>query len=221
MTTIWELWVSAGAGPVEARRFAALLAERLARACEDAGLELLAELRESDDSPRSIGLRVRGDVESALDGWLGTHALVHDSRKGRSGRHRGHRKRWFVSVGLARVGQPGQHGIDPREVELRFARSGGPGGQHVNTSSTAVQARHRPTGLAVRVSDSRSQAHNRELALERLAAKLREREAANQRSQAQDHRARRRALIRGQAIASWRLDDHRGLIAIATPATDD
>ncbi|HLT39538.1 MAG TPA: peptide chain release factor-like protein [Enhygromyxa sp.] len=221
MTGHWELWISAGTGPLEARRFVALLAERLARACEDAGLSLEAELRDSNDSPRSIGLRIRGDAERALDGWLGTHELVHDSRKARSGRHRGHRKRWFASVSLTPVCELRVEELDPRDVELRFARSGGPGGQHVNTSATAVQARHRPTGIAVRVSDSRSQAHNRELALARLCAKLGQREAASRRHHDRDQRARRFAVIRGRAIASWQIDGRHGLIVMATPATDD
>lgn len=210
MTGDWELWVSAGTGPLEARRFAALLAELLASVCADAGLSVLAELRDPDE--RSAIVLLRGDAAAALDGWMGTHALIHDSRKTRAGRHRGHRKRWFVSVQLVPSEAARSVRVDPREVELRFARSGGPGGQHVNTSSTAVQARHRSTGLAVRVSDSRSQAHNRELALERLAAKLREREAETQREQARGQRARRLTITRGQVIALWRLDDRQGLV---------
>jgi protein subunit release factor B len=60
----------------------------------------------------------------------------------------------------------------PGEVEEVFCRSGGPGGQHVNKVSTAVSLRHIPTGLTVRVSTSRSQAHNRAEAVRLLAAKI-------------------------------------------------
>jgi peptide chain release factor len=211
MTGYWHLWVSAGIGPVEARRLVVLLAERLARACEEAGLELLTELGESDEPPRSLCLRVRGDAETALHGWLGTHALIHDSRRDRGGHRRGHRKRWFVSVSLERVREAKPERLDPRDVELRFARSGGPGGQHVNTSSTAVQAWHRPSGMVVRVSDSRSQAHNRELALARLAEKLQAREHGTERVRAQEDRARRCEVTRGQAVATWRIDERHGL----------
>ncbi len=59
-------------------------------------------------------------------------------------------------------------GLDAADFEESFARSGGPGGQHVNKVSTAVTLRHRPSGLAVTVQDSRSQAMNRQLARERL-----------------------------------------------------
>ena len=81
--------------------------------------------------------------------------------------------------------------VDLNEVEIRVSRSGGPGGQHANTSDTAVEAvfditRSRSLGdrprslllgrvgpvVRARAADTRSQARNRELALERLADRL-------------------------------------------------
>lgn len=70
-------------------------------------------------------------------------------------------------------------GLDSADVEESFARSSGPGGQHVNKVSTAVTLRHRPSGLAVTVQDSRSQSANRQLARERLIAAI----AAHQRAE--------------------------------------
>ena len=61
-----------------------------------------------------------------------------------------------------------QLGIPAVDLEETFARSSGPGGQHVNKVSTAVTLRHRPSGISVTVQDSRSQAVNRKLARERL-----------------------------------------------------
>jgi protein subunit release factor B len=58
--------------------------------------------------------------------------------------------------------------ISEADLEESFARSSGPGGQHVNKVSTAVTLRHRPSGISVTVQDSRSQAINRKLARERL-----------------------------------------------------
>jgi protein subunit release factor B len=58
------------------------------------------------------------------------------------------------------------------DLEETFARSSGPGGQHVNKVSTSVTLRHRPTGISVTVQDSRSQAANRRIARERLAAAI-------------------------------------------------
>jgi peptide chain release factor len=58
--------------------------------------------------------------------------------------------------------------VSEADLEESFARSSGPGGQHVNKVATAVTLRHRPSGISVTVQDSRSQAVNRKLARERL-----------------------------------------------------
>ena len=58
--------------------------------------------------------------------------------------------------------------IREADLEERFARSRGPGGQNVNKVSTAVTLRHLPSGISVTAQDSRSQAVNRKLARERL-----------------------------------------------------
>src|SRR5450432_3370850 len=58
--------------------------------------------------------------------------------------------------------------LDAADFEEKFARSSGPGGQHVNKVSTAVLLRHVPSGVAVTVQDTRSQSMNRQLAWDRL-----------------------------------------------------
>lgn len=71
----------------------------------------------------------------------------------------------FQSNKLARLSALG---LAESEFEEKFARSSGPGGQHVNKVSTAVTLRHEPTGVAVTVQDSRSQSMNRQIAWERI-----------------------------------------------------
>lgn len=86
-----------------------------------------------------------------------------------------------------------------RDEDLResFARSSGPGGQHVNKVSTAVTLTHLPTGLSVTVSDSRSQSMNRKIARERLAKKLEERRRSRRlKARAEASKARRRLAKR-------------------------
>ena len=58
--------------------------------------------------------------------------------------------------------------LEAADFEEKFARSSGPGGQHVNKVSTCVTLRHVPSGASVTVQDSRSQSMNRQLAWERL-----------------------------------------------------
>ncbi len=87
-------------------------------------------------------------------------------------------------------------GIAPEELEERFVRSGGPGGQHANKSSTAVQLVHKPSGMEVRVESERSQLQNRVEARERLIQRVQEArdaaEAAERGAREKERRRRRR-----------------------------
>jgi|SRR5215472_3986065 len=102
--------------------------------------------------------------------------------------------------------------LDIREADLEetFARSRGPGGQHVNKVSTAVTLRHWPSGISVTVQDSRSQAQNRRLARERLLdamqTALEKRRAAQI---AEQEKARRRKAPRPAALKKRILESKR------------
>jgi peptide chain release factor 2/peptide chain release factor len=213
-----DLLISSGTGPAEVRRFVALLAARLEQLAAARGLEVCEVVSSGGDAdaPRSITLRLRGDVVPQLTGELGTHVLVQRSaRRGRAAR-----KRWFASVSLhPRRADDGADATEiPREtLEITACRAGGPGGQHVNKVSSAVRVHHLPTGIAVRSAGARSQHANLEQALRRLAGLLRERAEAGRAADRATRRHSHYQLERGQAVRSYHLDDD-GLLVEARSA---
>ncbi len=106
-------------------------------------------------------------------------------------------------------------GVRPGDVEERFVRGTGAGGQKINKTSSTVWLRHRPTGVEVRIQDERSQTQNRGLAWAALAEKLewRRAEAANA-AQAERELARRRTRqkSRGQKARMIAAKKHRARI---------
>jgi protein subunit release factor B len=165
----WSLIVSAGDGPEEVRVFVAKLAVVVAEAAQSTGLSVVHTRIEGDPArPRSITFTLTGDAPTALGGWCGTHLLIHSARGPRA------RRRWFAGVSLNPAPPPAPTELRPEEVTFTASRAGGPGGQHVNKTASAVRAVHTPTGLQVRASASRRQKDNRREALARLDALQRE-----------------------------------------------
>lgn len=203
----WTLLITAGAGPQEVRQFVALLAEQLICDCAAAGLVLREVVTQGEPtSPRSVQLHVEGDIAAVVADQVGTHVLIARSAT----RGRSDRKRWFAGVSVHEALLPSEATrLDPRDLEIRTARAGGPGGQHVNTTNSAVRVRHKPTGVCVRAASERSQHLNRARALRRLTTVLDQRASTEQDARRGNLWRSHYHFERGTAIGRWTLD-HRG-----------
>ncbi len=119
------------------------------------------EMNEATPSqlPRSILMAVEGKEEAALlAAWQGSILWVCESPF----RSQHKRKNWFIGVDVLEMPKELPQGD---QVVFKTCRSSGAGGQHVNTTDSAVQATHVATGLTVRVESERSQHANKKMAL--------------------------------------------------------
>ena len=100
--------------------------------------------------------------------------------------------------------------IRPEDLEIGVCRSGGPGGQGVNTTDSAVQITHKPTGLTVRCQDGRSQLKNKDKAMQILRTRLLEKK---QNEEAEKYAQHRRSQIgsgdRNEKIRTYNFPDNR------------
>ncbi len=201
-----KVQLSAGRGPTEVVAFLADLT---------AAFEAWVRGEGGRVGPPSWAKRRRSvilDVDGVgLSAWVGTHALS-DAVRGK-----GQRRRWFVDVRTLDA-HSDLAPFDPDAIRFQAARAGGPGGQHIHTTASAVRATYPPTGWQVRVASERSQHRNKAEAVRRLRARHQEAVVSQRALRDQAGWQAHVALQRGDPVQTWRR--HRGrLIPSGSPST--
>ncbi len=191
MSKRW-LQITSGSGPEECRRAVGNVYREITAEAEEKGIALSlihAEPGRVNGNFKSLLLSVDGEpapLETFCRSWQGTVQWIWQSE------YRPHHKRknWFVGVEVLTPPDK-QTQWKQDEIRIETCRSGGPGGQHVNKTESAVRVIHPPTGLVGFADEERSQHMNKKLALARLDSlfreKLRDRQAADQKKRWAKH----------------------------------
>ena len=201
--------IQSGSGGTEAQDWANILLRMYLRWGEDKGFNVeLMEVSAGDVAGiKSATIRFEGEYAF---GWLrtetGVHRLVRKSPFDSGNR----RHTSFASVFVSpEVDDNVDIEINPADIRTDTYRSSGAGGQHVNTTDSAVRITHVPTGIVVQCQNQRSQHANRDFAMKQLRAKLYELEMLKRNEAAQALEDSKSDIGWGSQIRSYVLDASR------------
>ena len=201
--------IQSGSGGTEAQDWAEMILRMYLRWGEAKGFKVeLLELTAGDVAGiKGATIHFQGDYAF---GWLrtetGVHRLVRKSPFDSSGR----RHTSFASVFVSpEIDDNVVIDIDPSDLRIDVYRSSGAGGQHVNTTESAVRITHIPTNVVTQCQNQRSQHKNKDQAMKQLKAKLYEHEMKIRNAESQVLEDSKADIGWGSQIRSYVLDDSR------------
>lgn len=209
-----------GAGGTESQDWASLLLRMYTRWAEQKGykVEVLDYLPGEEAGVKSVTLLIKGyNAYGYLKAEKGVHRLVRISPFDASGR----RHTSFVSCNVVpEFDEDIEIEVKPEELKIDTYRSSGAGGQHVNTTDSAVRITHIPTNIVVSCQSERSQIKNREKALKMLKSKLYQLKIEEQEREKAELRGEQKEIGWGSQIRSYvfhpytMVKDHRTNVEI-------
>lgn len=192
-----------GAGGTESQDWASMLLRMYTRWAENKGfkVETIDYLPGDEAGVKSVTLSIKGhNAYGYLKAEKGVHRLVRISPFDSSGR----RHTSFVSCEvMPELSDDIEIELKPDEIKVDTYRASGAGGQHVNTTDSAVRMTHIPTNTIVSCQTERSQIKNRERALKMLKAKLYQKRIEEQQAELNEIRGEQKEIGWGSQIRSY------------------